>query len=148
VGVLALIQCVEMCIGLTIMIMPPAAAGGGYLMWYSGQQFVLHRSKLAEAPSPSTISFISGITALVGTYSVQCPIVRSIEGGDVAGEKAKEAIQKEFVPPHKQAQPFQPPQTLGEVYQRMGRPILARLGAGSIAFFCAGAIQTYVASKW
>jgi len=43
---------------------------------------------------------------------------------------------------------FVPPQNLGDVYRRIGPPVLARLGAASLAFFTAGVVQTYVASNY
>jgi hypothetical protein len=137
-----------MCIGLTVMIVPPASVGGGYLMWTYGRQLVITRQNLRDMPKQSLASQTAGLFALYSTYKLQSPLLAFFDGDATAQSRARETMQREFTPPHKSLHAFQPPQTLTEVYERAGRPILARLGAVSLAFFCAGAVQTYVAGMW
>jgi hypothetical protein len=100
-------------------------------MWYCGQQVMLSRKKLVEAPPHSAASFASGIVTLIGTYSLQSMLFPQ--------DKATTTIVKE------NKKVYVPPQNIGEAFQRVGRPVLMRVGAASVAFFCAGAAQTYVA---
>jgi hypothetical protein len=113
---------------LLILIVPPSIAGGSYVMWYSGQQVVLRRKQLAEAPPQSAASYTTGIMTLVGTYGLQ----------SFAFPDAQTKITQGG---------YVPPQSIGEVFQRVGRPIVLRLGASSAAFFCAGVVQTYVTTR-
>lgn len=132
------------------MIVPPSTVLGGYFMWYQGQQCVYQgmRSRQLSNPLPrqSFLSYSSGLATLAGTFYVQRPLIDRFEGGQEARDKARAAFRTEFTPPHKSPNPFRPPQTALELYERAGRPMLARLTAGSLAFFCAGAVQAYVAS--
>jgi hypothetical protein len=145
-----------MCIGLTILIVPPSTVLGGYFMWYGGQQFVVHQMLQKSSqelshfstvlPRQSALGYASGIATLFGTFRLQAPLIDRFEGGKEAKERARLAFRTEITPPHKSLNPFRPPQTATELYERAGRPILARLSAGSVAFFCAGAVQAYVSS--
>jgi hypothetical protein len=56
---------------------------------------------------------------------------------------------KTFIPPHKRkaADQFQPPKSMTEAFQRVGRPILIRSGSAGVAFFFAGVVQTYITMK-
>jgi len=114
-------------------------------MWYSGQQLVLSKKQLSLAPTQSAGSYAAGIVTLAGAYGLQSTLFPKLAEKPNKATRAS-SKSKSFVPPHKQAQAYQPPQTMGEVFQRMGRPLLMRVGAGSVAFFCAGIVQTIVAS--
>lgn len=118
---------------LLFLIVPPSVIGGSYFMWYSGQQVVLSREKLLEAPRQSAASYASGIVTLVGTYGLQSMLFPQ--------DKTNTTITKE------NKKVYVPPQSVGEAFQRVGRPVLLRLGAASIAFFAAGITQTYVACR-
>jgi len=117
---------------LLFLIVPPSVVGGSYLMWYSGQQIVLSRSKRIEPPPQSAASFATGLAAFFGTYGVQSALFPHDK--PTTTTTAKKMV-------------YVPPKSVGEVFQRVGRPILMRVGAGSVAFFCAGAAQTYVALR-
>ena len=94
---------------------------------------VLSRKKLIEAPPQSAASFAAGGFTFVGTYGLQSIMFPH----DTAPTTVVKEKKKVYVPP----------QNLGEVFQRVGRPVLARLGAGGVALFCAGVAQTYVACR-
>jgi len=133
---------------------------------YSGQQLVLQGNE-KNVLRNSAGSYGAGIATLLAVYQLQQPMIRVLEGSEAGSTDHSQArsaayapkgnqpqrtaathsSNSNFIPPHKSANAFQPPQTMGEVFQRMGRPVLARCAAGSVAFFCAGAIQTYMAAK-
>eukprot|EP00978_Attheya_sp_CCMP212_P010338 scaffold24970_cov34-Attheya_sp.AAC.4 len=48
-----------------------------------------------------------------------------------------------ILPNKKQPLLFVPPKNMSELFHRAGRPVLLRLGAICVSFFCAGAAQTY-----
>jgi len=123
-----------------MLVFPPSVAGGGYACWFLGQQTALLPTNKREAPIQSPGSYMAGITTLVGVYGLQS--TQFPQNGQVA----KNSTSK-FVPPQKQARDvqFQPPKSMAEALQRMGRPVFMRVGAGGVAFFCAGVVQTFVA---
>jgi hypothetical protein len=131
---------------LLMLTVPPTTVGGGYFMWYCGQQVVLGQK---QAPVSGALAYASGTFSGVGTYY---GLQRACFPQALAGEKKtpnaklNSGIDKIHVPPHKQSNAFQPPQSTEEIFQRMGRPLLMRLGAGGVALFCAGVAQTYVAA--
>ena len=67
-------------------------------------------------------------------------------GNNSGSKSCNSNVNKKFIPPHKRklADQFQPPKSMGEVFQRMGRPVLIRSAGGCVAFFVAGALQTYM----
>lgn len=117
---------------LLFLIVPPSVVGGSYLAWYSGQKVVLSRTKLLEPPPQSAASYFCGVSTLVVTYGLLSAVfLHHADKSTVIKEK------KGYVPP----------KNIGEVFQRVGRPVLMRVGAGAVAFFCAGAAQTFVALR-
>jgi hypothetical protein len=134
-----------MCIGVTILVAPPTVIGAGCLMWYSGEQVALSQLQKQRPINRSLISYGAGIATLAGTYTLQRPLIEKLEGSNVRSQLPKKTTEL-FTPPHKATNPFKPPQTLTELYETLGRPFLARLGAGSVAFFFSGAVHVYVAS--
>ena len=158
-----------MCIGLTIMIVPPSVLGVSYVMFTSGQSWVQHRyyspssilrlsssSASASVPTGSILSYASGIATAAGLYHVQSTVIARYEPKSSIMVPTASATTNiparrtttagdSFIPPHKATQPFRPPQTVNELYQALGRPFLTRLAAASVSFFCAGAVQAYVA---
>lgn len=119
---------------LLILIVPPFLVGGSYLMWYSGQKMVLSQTKRLTPPPQSTASYSAGIASLVGTYGLLSAVF--FHNADKTTPTA--ATEKKV---------YVPPKNFADVFQRVGRPVLMRAGAGSVAFLCAGAAQTYVALR-
>jgi hypothetical protein len=103
-------------------------------MWNNGQQLVFNRHPSFDdgqsRPNQSILSYASGIGALVGAYGLQSRAICYMED--------------QTSPSAKQAEPYKPPSGFGDMLRRSGKPILLHVGAASMAFFCAGAIQTYV----
>jgi len=85
-----------MCIGITIVCLPPSVAISGYLFWYQGQKMILtnhyNRSYIAEdeVPEQSFKSYGIGILSLGSAYYVQSLAFPFIEGGKLAGQELKE----------------------------------------------------------
>ena len=138
-----------------ILVVPPTAAGGSYGCWYMGQQTALSLfrpsagRRITDVPSQTTGSYIAGLAALAGTFALQSSQFHRLENtATTTANSTKKRIpaSKAYVPPHKQAHShqFQPPKTMGEFFQKMGRPVLIRAGAGGIAFFCSGMVQTLI----
>ena len=124
-----------------MLIVPPSVAGGGYACWNLGQHTVLFWSGQKEVPIQSSASYMSGIVTCMSTYNLQAKLFPK--------SPALKPVSSKHIPPHKQAKDaqFQPPRSAGEVFRRMGKPTLLRVGAGCISFFFAGAVQTFVAGK-
>ena len=137
---------------LLILVVPPTAIGGGYLSWSAGQKLILAADNTSsaqvddEAPPNTLASNVAGLASLAGTYgAAEYLLGRSeISGGaatatgkgpTVAGSGATGGGK------------FVQPKSVGDLLSRIGPPVLMRLGAASFAFFCAGAVQTYVASR-
>lgn len=156
-----------MCIGVTIVCLPPSVAISGYLCWYQGQQIVLsghyNRSFIAEdeVPNQSFKSYIIGLATLGGAYYAQSLTFPFIEGGTLAGKELKEHAMsstrhnnhfskndKQFTV-YKEGGPgkYSPPKNYLELAKRVAPPITLRVAASSMAFFCAGIVQTYIALK-
>ena len=163
-----------MCIGITLVFLPPSVAISGYLFWYQGSKTVLtqnlHRRYISyedDFPSQSFTSYALGISTLGGAYYLQSLAFPFIEGGTVAAQELKEhalsttrhhhhrdhftnknANNKQFTV-YKEGGPgrYAPPKNLFELAKRVFPPITLRIAASSVAFFCAGAVQTYVALR-
>lgn len=109
---------------------------------------MLGRHKLDTPPPQSAATYASGVLALVGTYGLQSTVVNYLEQrGDGTSTRSPPptAAAAQSSSPKKKSQPFVPPKNMGELFNRAGRPVLIRLGATFVAFFCAGAIQTFAA---
>ena len=174
-----------MCIGVTIVCLPPSVAISGYLFWYQGQKLILsyhyQRSYIAqdEIPNQSFTSYIVGLGTLGGAYYMQSLSFAWIEGGTLVGKELKKHAltmthkdhfiedttktksiknnmnsnkqyttyknyQREGIPTQGR---FIPPKNMMELAKRVAPPITLRIAASSIAFFCAGCVQTYIALK-
>lgn len=160
-----------MCIGLTIMLTPPLVATTCYVCWFGGQSLVLRqrgRRRLDRQQRPPPFSYSSyalGLAVALPVYYMQRPWIRWMEQSRQQGLQTQSAVpanktghsiattstrstttQFRTPPPHKldPAVRFQPPQTLAEFWQRMGRPVTARVGALAVSFFCAGAMQAWM----
>eukprot|EP00979_Chaetoceros_neogracilis_P002699 scaffold437_cov288-Chaetoceros_neogracile.AAC.49 len=154
-----------------LLVVPPSVAGGGYACWFLGQQTALSLKNVNDSnnnnnsninsnsnkplqplvkSSSGAGSYTAAIVTLAGVYgalSTQFPNDPD-KGKDLAA-KAKDkntTAGSHFIPPHKQAQSaqFQPPKSFAEAFQRVGRPMIVRAGAGGVALFCAGIVQTLV----
>lgn len=133
-----------------ILIVPPSIIGGGYGFWCFGHSTALSLFQQtaksvpgAAKPSPSPPhsqcagSYAAGLSTCVGTYALLGSQFHRVEG----------AAGAQYVPSHKRTTPaqFHPPKTVAEAFQRVGKPLLLRAGAGGAALFCAGLAQTFVA---
>ena len=111
-------------------------------------------------PPQSILSYMSGIATLSGSYLALDHCIHKWEVSSSSSstttttttkpQTSSSIIQQnsKYFLPHKASpsQAFRPPQTVSELMERLGPPLLSRLGAASFSFFCAGAVQTYVAS--
>ena len=146
-----------------ILIVPPSVLGGGYACWHVGQQAATSITKGTEYDmlhisniNHSTGSYMAGIGSMLGIYGIISSQFVRLEDTNtntstktsINNTKTKTSTHHIHIPPHKQtkAHQFQPPKTIQEAFQRMGRPVLIRAGAGSIAFFCGGLVQMLVSS--
>jgi len=151
-----------MCIGITIMTAPPLVATTCYACWFAGQTSVLWRRQRIRTggseqhyTSGSFASYAASLLIAGPVYYAQTPLVRWMEGRHQPQRQHQEPPspphQQQFTPPHKIKDPaarFQPPQTPAEFWQRMGRPVTARLVCLGSAFFCAGAVQAWLSAQW
>ena len=141
---------------LLILVVPPTAIGGGYLSWSAGQKLILAADNTSsaqvddEAPPNTLASNVAGLASLAGTYgAAEYMLGRSESSGGAATATGKG--------PNVAGSgdggggggggKFVQPKSVGDLLSRIGPPVLMRLGAASFAFFCAGAVQTYVASR-
>ena len=159
-----------MCIGLTIVVTPPLAVLSACSCWWLGQNAGeriissyqrLDRNHIHDSSSDqqasntyNVSSYLAGAAVLVPVYWAQTPLIRAM-GGDTGHSSTNNSSHKQttvlqqrghrdYVPPHKATVPFRPPQTVPEMWKRMGRPVVARLMACSVACFCAGVVQAAV----
>ena len=145
---------------LLILVVPPTAAGGGYLSWSAGQRLILldggTRSSTSSSPSacadeapPNTLaSNVAGLAALAGTYgAAEFLLGRSERSGTPHTKTTASAAGAGGGGGGGGGGKFVQPKGIGDLLSRVGPPVLMRLGAASFAFFCAGAVQTYVASR-
>ena len=127
-------------------------------------------SSTDEAPPNTLASNLAGLAALAGTYgAAEYLLGQSESSGGVSqgsGSAGSGTISKSgtssstatatgngatkkgpSVAAGGGGGKFVQPKSVGDLLSRIGPPVLMRLGAASFAFFCAGAVQTYVASK-
>lgn len=121
-----------------------------------------------EAPPNTLASNVAGLAALAGTYgAAEYFMGQSESSGGAAqgsGSTGSGNISKSgtstatatgngtikkgpSVAGSSGGGKFVQPKSVGDLLSRIGPPVLMRLGAASFAFFCAGAVQTVVASK-
>lgn len=118
------------------------------------------RYDIRTPPPQSFLSYTAGIITLSGMYLSQDRLIQQWEAGcsKTANNAASSSPQqhphqttptnsKYFLPHKAPHQAFRPPQTVQELMERLGPPLLSRLGAASLSFFCAGVVQTYVAGS-
>lgn len=135
-----------MCVGITIILLSPTVLGAGYAMWYQGEQMVCSNRRVDEAPPQTWSSYSAGFLALGATYYTQSLAFPLFENSKASEELKKHALETSHqpMPSYKQVG-YVPPKSLTDLAKRIAPPLLLRLSASSLAFFCAGAIQTYVA---
>lgn len=153
-----------MCIGITILCLPPSVAISGYFCWYSGEKLAIksyyNKSHVFEedVPNQTLKSYFVGIAALGGAYYMQSLAFPFIEGGTLAAKELKEhatslnhdhfSNSKHFtVYKEGGAGKYAPPKDIFELTRRVAPPITLRVVASSVAFFCAGVAQTYIALR-
>ena len=145
-----------MCIGITILCLPPSVAISGFFCWYSGEKFVI-RNRYDE-PDQTFSSYCVGFASLGGAYYIQSLAFPVIGGGTLAARELKEhatSINHNHFSNSKQftvykeggAGKYLPPKDMFELVRRVAPPITLRIAASSMAFFCAGVAQTYVALR-
>ena len=125
---------------LLILVVPPSVAAGSYASWSLGQRVVVVSRRLSDPPEDTFASYSSGLVALAGTYGA---FEFALSQGEFA---TKESSVSQKASARRKAK-FEPPKTIGDLVGRIGRPVLMRLGGAYAAFFCAGLLQTYVASS-
>ena len=139
-----------MCVGVTVTLAPPTALAAGYVLWNSGQSIALKRLQIdVDTPPPQTfLSYGVGFATLGGVYLGLDNMIQQMEA-KASGSKSSPQINtasSHFLPHKAPQQAFRPPQTVQELIERLGPPLLSRIGAASFSFFCAGIVQTYVAN--
>lgn len=141
-----------MCIGITVLTMPPTVAALGYLSWLQGQSH--YADSFLHLPSLPPIGWTAtsiGITVVPLTYYAQSTIIFPLlESSKDANELKRQALQK--TPHHltkvsTQAQTgYVPPESMTQLAKQVGPPLILRVAATSISFFVAGAIQSKLLS--
>jgi hypothetical protein len=204
-----------MCLGVTVLTLPPTVACLGYFSWYQGSElcFVRHQqqqqqlksinyydsnSKLlklrtqqsqSQPPQQSFVSYSIGTITLIGTYHFQSLIFPYLESSEARDKLKQHTLLERFHPAtttttptttttttstcmpattttttalsayrqsllqqqqnsfvkivHQSQTGYQPPESVMEIMYKVTPPLALRIGATSIAFFCAGFIQTY-----
>ena len=141
---------------LPLLVISPSVVISGYVCWYQGQHLVLtnhyNQSNIAadEVPDQSFKSYIIGLTALGCAYYAQSLVFPFIEGGTILRRELKEHVSSQrFTVHNKEGGPgrYMPPKDFLELAKKVVPPIALRVGASSIAFFCAGIVQNYVALR-
>jgi hypothetical protein len=210
-----------MCLGVTVLTLPPTVACLGYFSWYQGSELCFVRqqqlksinyynsnSKLvklrtqqsqlqsqSEPPQQSFVSYSIGTITLIGTYYVQSLIFPYFESSEARDKLKQHTLLERFHPAtitttpmptttstptktptttstcmpaaatttisayrqsllqqqqnsfvkivHQSQTGYQPPESVMEIMYKVTPPLALRIGATSIAFFCAGFIQTY-----
>lgn len=122
---------------LLILVVPPTVAGGCYISWSTGEALILKRYRVSSPPPQSAGTYTAGLLTLAGAYSFQSALIHRLEqsGADISPTAGNNR--------GNQNKSYVPPQNFAEVVQ-FSRPMMVRLGAAGVAFFCAGAVQTYI----
>lgn len=146
-----------MCIGITVLTMPPTVAALGYLSWFQGQSlysdYLFENSSPRESRSFGWVATFTGMASVPLVYHLQAtalfPLVES--GSKDAEELQRQALQRR---PHHlpkvstQAQTgYVPPESMMQLVKQVGPPLVLRIAATSFSFFVAGAVQVQVA-QW
>jgi hypothetical protein len=139
-------------IPILMLSIPHVAVGGGYGCWSLGQHSVLKWKGVADPPPQTLGSFGVGGAAFICIYGLQSMMFSNVKckttKNDMVSTKDESAskLKNTSIPLHKQSSSlhYQPPKSLEETFHRVGRPIIMRLGAGGVSFFCAGVVQTLV----
>ena len=155
-----------MCVGVTVLTLPPTVACLGYLSWLQGNTFCherllpvqARRQQQQETESSSFASFSTGMATLVGTYwliSLSFPYLETNESRD---KLKQHALERSSTQPskfnsgssfqritHQSQTGYRPPENVMEIVYKVAPPLSLRLGTTAVAFFCAGVAQTYVA---
>jgi hypothetical protein len=130
---------------LLLLVGVPSATGTCYVMWDQGQNFVVSANRLSAPPTQSAMSILAGVGAFFGAYGVGAKGIRFLEdAAAVAGSTTTTATTTTTTTTPKKA--FVAPQSVRDVLQRAGKPLLFHTLAASAAFFAAGAVQTQVAA--
>jgi hypothetical protein len=213
-----------MCLGVTVLTLPPTVACLGYFSWYQGSELCFERqrqqqqqllkspinynnknsSKLlklrtqqpqsqsqskSKSPQQSFVSYSIGAITLIGTYYVQSLIFPYLESSEARDKLKQHTLLERFHPTttttttthtstcmpattttttatattisayrqsllqqqqnsfvkivHQSQTGYRPPESVMEIMYKVTPPLTLRIGATSIAFFCAGFIQTY-----
>lgn len=157
---------------LLILVVPPTAIGGGYVSWTAGQKLILatasggSSSSLPDDAPPNTLaSNVAGLAALAGTYGIAEYFMGQSESSAAGATQGSSSSGSGDISKSGTSSitgtatgkgpsvagggggKFVQPKSVGDLLSRIGPPVLMRLGAASLAFFCAGAVQTYVASR-
>ena len=137
---------------LLILIVPPTVLGGGYVSWSAGQKLALPSSRSEDPPPDTFASYSAGLTALGGAYGLAEFALGKFEIGNPAthhsGEGGAAGAKADIRNAAGSGNKFVQPKSVGELLGRVGPPVLLRLGAVSMAFFCSGAVQSYVAQSF
>jgi hypothetical protein len=139
-------------IPILMLSIPPVAAGGGYACWSFGEYSVLKWKQVTHPPPQTLATFFAGTTSFICSYGLQSMMFlndnNKTKKNDMAFTKDKTAskLLKSRIPVHKQSSTlhYQPPKSFEEVFHHIGRPLITRLAAGGVSFFCAGIVQTLV----
>lgn len=138
-------------IPILMISIPPVVAGGGYSCWSLGQYSVLQWKRVADPPPQTFGSYFAGITSFICTYGLQSMMfsydnLKTTKNDMSLKSDESGSTLKSRIPVHKQPTglQYQPPKSLEETFHRIGRPLLMRLGAGGVSFFCAGVVQTFI----
>lgn len=142
-------------IPILMISIPPVAVGGGYACWSFGEYSVLKLKQVTHSPPQTLASFFTGATSFMCSYGLQSMMFinenHKSTKNDMAIDKdeTQSKLLKSRIPVHKQSSSlhYQPPKSLKEVFHRIGRPLIMRLAAGGVSFFCAGIVQTLVLTE-
>ena len=132
-------------IPILLLGVPPSIATSGYYCWYSGQRLILKNQN--NEPNQTFASYFAGIASLGGAYYIQSLAFPIIEGGTLAARELNVRVTSSNQYKEGGAGKYVPPKDMFELVRRVGPPVTLRIVASSLAFFCAGIAQTYVALR-
>ena len=162
-----------MCVGVTVLTLPPTVVCLGYLSWLQGSNFCHERLLLlpqfnvdtkrkrhTKESKSSLASFLAGMATLVGTYwliSLSFPYLETSDAQDKLKQHTLEPSNSTTVSrtakrsgkfqriTHQSQTGYRPPENIMEIVYKVTPPLSLRLGTTTVAFFCAGVTQTFVA---